>query len=78
MVGDIGQPSHFNYYMFLCSFLWYYILCIFNMSPQAVVIVRSKFFSANRHIKVHVLCGAMWLPYINILFIQNTGYFCSH
>ena len=27
---------------------------------------RSKKISTNRHIKVHVLYGAMWLPYIYI------------
>ena len=41
----------------------------FNISLQAVVIVRFTIFSANRHIKVHVLYGAMWLPYIYIYVI---------
>ena len=36
------------------------------MSPQAVVMAMFKMFSANRHIKVHMLCGAMWLPHIYI------------
>ena len=52
----------------LPSFLWYYILCIFNISPQALVIARFNIFSGNRHIKVHVLYGAMGLPHIYISY----------
>ena len=51
---------------YITSFVWYYILCIFITSPQAVVNVKFKMFSANSHIKVQVLCGAMWLPHIYI------------
>ena len=64
--------------IYITFVLWYYILCIFIMSPQVAVMVKFKIIGANRHIKVHVLCGAMWLPHIYISFIPNTGYFCSH
>ena len=59
-------------------FFWYYILCIFNISPQSVVNPRFTIFSANRHTKFHILCGTMWLLHIYIFFMQNTGYFGSH
>ena len=61
--------DRFFYIYITFIFMVLYILCIFNISPQAVVIVRFKFVSANRHIKVHgVLYGAMWLPYIYISY----------
>ena len=66
MVGDIGQPLQFYYYMCfmfiylpvcailtvlivyidvtgysMYAFFFYYILCIFNISPQSVVNFRS-------------------------------------
>ena len=65
----------YSMYTFL---LWYYILCIFNISPQSVVNLRFTIFSANRHTKFHMVCGTMWFLHIYIFFIQNTGYFGSH